>query len=325
MFLTGLIHGTPATLDMGESLRSLAGSVAPFLFSWSRLSRRWAEAMINGTCWLPLVLVAAGVIMAVTGLRPLFRPDAGWRLAATGHPAFLAGFALTAVYACLVELFRHGRSRHLFLLVVNFVVLVLTGARAPLAAALGVSGTAFLFLPSSAFGFRRRLPLLLVTACCLPVLVVLADMLTGIRIFSLMSGEAAGLSGREVIWPLFEQSWAESPWVGWGVGSAKTVMPEDSPMAHLVKTTAAHNEYLRIGVEGGYFGLGLLVLLLALWAWQGSRRLLLPSDRAILRLVFIAFAIHSITDNTLIATTACVLFAWVSAVFARGALEADRS
>lgn len=96
-------------------------------------------------------------------------------------------------------------------------------------------------------------------------------------------------------------------------------------MAHLVKTTAAHNEYLRIGVEGGYFGLGLLVLLLALWAWQGSRRLLLPSDRAILRLVFIAFAIHSITDNTLIATTACVLFAWVSAVFARGALEADRS
>jgi O-antigen ligase len=323
MFLTGLIHGTPATFDMGESLRSLAGSVAPFLFSWSRLSRRWAEAMINATCWLPLVLVAAGGIMAATGLRPLFRPDAGWRLAATSHPAFLAGLALTAVYACLMELFRRGRPRHLLLLIANCIVLILTGARAPLAAAVAVSAIAFLFLSSPAFGLRHRLPLLLVTACCLPMLVVLADMLTGIRIFSLMSGEAAGLSGREVIWPLFEQSWSESPWLGWGVGAAKTVMPEDSPIAHLVKTTAAHNEYLRIGVEGGYFGLGLLVLLLALWAWRGTRRLLLPSDRAIMRLVFIAFAIHSITDNTLIATTACVLFAWVSAVFARGALERE--
>jgi hypothetical protein len=38
-----------------------------------------------------------------------------------------------------------------------------------------------------------------------------------------------------------------------------------------------------------------------------------------MRLVFLAFAVHSLTDNTLIATTASVLFAWVSAVFARGA------
>jgi hypothetical protein len=38
-------------------------------------------------------------------------------------------------------------------------------------------------------------------------------------------------------------------------------------------------------------------------------------------LVFLAFAIHSATDNTLIATTASLMFAWVSAVFARAEAE----
>ncbi len=35
-----------------------------------------------------------------------------------------------------------------------------------------------------------------------------------------------------------------------------------------------------------------------------------------MRLVFFAFALHSLTDNTLIATTSSVFFLWVSAVFA---------
>jgi O-antigen ligase len=91
----------------------------------------------------------------------------------------------------------------------------------------------------------------------------------------------------------------------------------------LIGTTAAHNEYLRMGVEGGYFGLCVLIVLMALWGWSNTRRA--PrADRFILRLVLLAFAIHSITDNTLIAGTATVLFAWFSAAFARIALEAER-
>jgi hypothetical protein len=36
----------------------------------------------------------------------------------------------------------------------------------------------------------------------------------------------------------------------------------------------------------------------------------------VLRLVLLAFAAHSATDNTLIATTSSVLFMWMTAVFA---------
>ena len=80
------------------------------------------------------------------GLRPLFFDCGGERLAGLGHPAFLAGFCLAAIYACLIELYRDGRSRWLLLLAVNFLILVLTGARAPLAYAIAVTGLTLAFL-----------------------------------------------------------------------------------------------------------------------------------------------------------------------------------
>jgi hypothetical protein len=43
---------------------------------------------------------------------------------------------------------------------------------------------------------------------------------------------------------------------------------------------------------------------------------LAPAPRRLMRLIFLSFALHSVTDNTLIATTSSVFFIWVSAVFA---------
>ena len=53
---------------------------------------------------------------------------------------------------------------------------------------------------------------------------------------------------------------------------------------------------------------------------MGTRRLP-ASDRRIIRLAFVAYAGHAATDNVLISTPACVLFAFVTAVFARGQPE----
>jgi hypothetical protein len=75
-------------------------------------------------------------------------------------------------------------------------------------------------------------------------------------------------------------------------------------------------------VEGGQIGRALLILLFALWCWSNSSRLP-SSDRVIIRLVFIAFACHAVTDNVLISTSASVLFTFISAVFARGRLEIE--
>ena len=56
------------------------------------------------------------------------------------------------------------------------------------------------------------------------------------------------------------------------------------PVAHLTGTIAPHNEYLRIGAEGGYVGLGLLVGLMFLWTVSHTRQLA-RTDRFIMRLI----------------------------------------
>jgi O-antigen ligase len=157
-------------------------------------------------------------------------------------------------------------------------------------------------------------------ALSIPILMALASESSAIRLLNVLSSEASDLSGRDVIWPYFEDAWDASPWVGWGVGAGKVVVDPESLTAKLLGTTAAHDEYLRIGVDGGYVGLGLLIVLMALWVIFWTRHAI-RTDKWIIRMVFLAFALHSITDNTLIAATASVLFAWVSAVFARSELE----
>jgi O-antigen ligase len=98
------------------------------------------------------------------------------------------------------------------------------------------------------------------------------------------------------------------------------VIPPDSELARMIQSWAAHNEYLRIEVEGGQLGRGLLVVLFVLWVWRHTRRLC-RTDKAIMRLAFLAFAVHAYTDNVLIATTACVFFTFATGVFARSTCQ----
>ena len=322
MFLIGVQHGLHPRLEAAESVRSLAGSVAPFAFSWSRLSRSWTGAVIRVTCWLPSALVALGAGLAAAGLHPLFVDQLGFRLQATGIPAFLGGFAATGVYACLLELLRGGRRIDLALLATNFLILVLSGARTPLAVCLAVVAITVLCLPARRFSAARRTPFVLLGVLALPVLVAVASQLSSVRLFNMLSGKAESMSGRDLLWPMFQQAWESAPWLGWGVGAGKAVIPPDSPVAHLTGTIAPHNEYLRIGAEGGYVGLGLLVGLMFLWTVSHTRQLA-RTDRFIMRLIMAGIAVHAATDNLLISTTSSVLFAWVSAVFARGAHERE--
>jgi O-antigen ligase len=250
----------------------------------------------------------------------LFVNQLGFRLQATGIPAFLGGFAATGVYASMLELLRRGRPSSMALLAANLGILVLSGARAPLAIVAFMIVSTTLGLRSSRFGPAARLPLVLTAAVVLAVLAAAASQLSDVRLFNVVSNRADSLSGRELLWPQFEQAWADSPWVGWGVGAGKAVIGPDTPIAHLTGTTAPHNEYLRIAVEGGGLGLGLLLLCFLFWTASHTSRL--PRiDRVFMRLMLLGIAVHAATDNLLISTTSSVLFAWVSAVFARGALE----
>jgi O-antigen ligase len=153
-----------------------------------------------------------------------------------------------------------------------------------------------------------------------PVLALLAGELGGIRLFNITINETSNLSGRPLLWPSFAEAASASRWFGWGIGAGNLVVPPDGRIAQILHTWAAHNEYLRMQVEGGVVGETLLIALFAGWAFVHTRRLW-PPDRRIMRLALLALAVHAFTDNLLISTPACVMFTFVAAVFARRAPE----
>ncbi|MEA2742980.1 MAG: hypothetical protein QOG25_1351 [Acetobacteraceae bacterium] len=316
MLIAGLVHGLRPGLTTMDSLRSAIGSVAPFVFCFCRIPRSWAEVMIQATKWCPILAVAACIPLSIAGIRPLFIDSGGARLAGLGHPAFLAGVCLPAIYACLIQLYRLGRRADLVLLVVNILILMLTGARAPFAYAVAVTGLSLITIRSQVFAARDRLLLLLTAAALLPLLALIAGGLGEVRLFNVLMNETGNLSGRGLLWPSFEAAAAESPWFGWGTGAGNVVVPSDGRIAKILHTWAAHNEYLRIQVEGGAIGEALLMALFAGWVMVQTRDLH-QSDRRIMRLAFLAFAGHAFTDNVLISTPACVMFGFATAVFAR--------
>ena len=137
--------------------------------------------------------------------------------------------------------------------------LLLTGARAPLTLALAVVGLSLVLVRSAAFPARYRLLLMLSGAAALPlvgalVLGLLPSDISAVRAFQVLTTSLGNLSGRQLLWPNFEQAAAGSPWLGWGVGAGNVIIPQGDPVVRLLQTWAAHNEYLRIEVEGGQLG-----------------------------------------------------------------------
>lgn len=311
----GLALGIHPDLDRADHLRSIIGTLAPFAFCFCRIPRDRALTMLTVIRWCPLIALALGTTLALAGLRPLFVEGGGARLAGLGHPAFLAGVTMVGVYACLIATYRRDHAPDRWLLGANLLILLATGARAPVAYTAAVVVLTLVCVPSATVPAHRRVFTILAMVCAMPVLLALAGDLSDIRLLHLLTTDAAHLSGRERLWPLFEAAADGAPWFGWGIGAGNIVVPPGSAVAKLLKTWAAHNEYLRIRVEGGWIGLALLVA--AFIAWVTLRTARLPTaDRWIMRLIFLAFAAHAVTDNVLISTPACVLFTFAAAVFA---------
>jgi len=317
MAALGLALGIHPDLNRADHLRSVIGSLAPFAFCFCRIPRDRALVLLTVIRWCPIIAVALGASLTLAGLRPLFVEGGGARLAGLGHPAFLAGVTMVGVYACLIATYRRDHTPDRWLLGANLLILLATGARAPVACTAAVVVLTLLCVPSASVPAHRRVFTILAMVCAIPILVALAGDLSDIRLLHLLTTDAAHLSGRERLWPLFEAAADGAPWFGWGIGAGNIVVPPGSAVAKLLKTWAAHNEYLRIRVDGGWIGLGLLIASFIAWVTIRTARLP-PADRWIMRLVFLAFAAHAVTDNVLISTPACVLFTFAAAVFASG-------
>jgi O-antigen ligase len=320
MAATGAVVGTHSDLTLQQAARSLVGDVTPFLLFFCVKPPGWGAAMRRAITLAPALSVVLGMLLDIAGLRSVFLESGGLRLAGLGHPAFLAGVCLPALYAGLIGWLRTAAPAESGLIGINLTILFLTGARAPAAYAAIVVGGSLLLAPGSAVSRAHRLVLVAAGLTAIPVLLIVGQNYHSLRLFEVLNGNAADLSGRQLLWPMFEAAAAKAPWFGWGLGSGNLVIPQTSPIVELLHTSAAHNEYLRFQVEGGYVGRTLFIVLFVLWAITHTRRL--PAlEQVVVRLVFLAFAAHAMTDNVLISTPACVFFAFIAAIYA----EADEA
>ena len=130
--------------------------------------------------------------------------------------------------------------------------------------------------------------------------------------FGSTGGVAVSLSERALIWSIFLDAIDVNVWFGRGIGAGPVVLIYESG----VGTVAAHNEYIRLLVDAGIFGLVVFIVGFVLWIRSDLRWM--DRDEQVLMISFVvALALYSLTDNTLSAPPTLVMFFAMALLFAR--------
>ncbi|MGG5822253.1 O-antigen ligase family protein [Falsiroseomonas sp. HW251] len=301
----------------GEMLRSFIGSTAPFVLAFAAAPRSVWSALCKAIVLVPLISAAFAFLVWPTGLYSPF--DNNWRFQGLHSPPFLAGFCTTAIFAATLEYLRGFKTRWLLLGGAALAVLLATQARAPLIAVAVFLALVFALSDRRIFPAKRKLDL--VAAGALPAVFLLGPLILAVVDRFLGAPAYEQFSGRDIIWPYFVEAIEKRPLFGYGLGAGKLIVDPEDPQIRLIRSNAAHNEYLRLSVDAGMIGCALIFGAIIAWVWAGTRRVG-SADRLVLRSALLAALIHSAFDNTLIASTAVIQFAWFAAAIGRARQEA---
>ena len=300
----------------GEMLRSFVGSTAPFVLAFAAAPRPVWSGLCKAVVAVPLISAAAGLLTGVAGVYPAF--DNNWRFQGLHSPPFLAGFCVTAVFAATLEYLRSFRTRWLVLGGVALGVLFATQARAPTGAVTLFLVLVVLLSDRRVFPMKRKVDLAM--GGLLPGLLILGPLAFYALDRAVGAEGHSRFSGRDVIWPYFLDAIETRPLFGYGLGAGKLIVDPEDPAIRLIRSNAAHNEYLRLAVDAGIVGVTLIFLGIIAWIWAGTRRGP-ATERLVLRAALVAALLHGAFDNTLIASTAVIQFAWFHAAMSRARSE----
>jgi O-antigen ligase len=300
----------------GEMARSFIGSTAPFVLAFAAAPRPLWSAFCKAVVLVPAISAGLGLLAWPAGIYPAF--DHNWRFQGLHSPPFLAGFCVTAIFAATLEYLRGFRTRWLGLGGVAMAILLATQARAPIGAVMLFLMLVFALSDRRSFPLRHKLDLAL--GGLLPALLLLGP-LAYFALDRFLGAEGhEQFSGRDVIWPYFLDAIEARPLFGYGLGAGKLIVDPEDPQIRLIRSNAAHNEYLRLSVDAGIVGCTLVFGAIIAWIWSGTRQVR-AVDRLVLRSALVAALLHSAFDNTLIASTAVMQFGWFAAALARARLE----
>jgi O-antigen ligase len=302
----------------------MASSFVTLTVGWTALSVRWRwDADVRSLkvlAGLPVTCVLLGVALQAEGLHQFWTTATGFdtstRLAGASIPAQLA---LTSFVACITAsiCYRVTRWRWAPVLVVaNAAILGLTISRgAAIALAIAMLYPALRFALSRGPAFRMP-QWLRISALAVAVIIVLVVVLpaflsrdTGGYYIPGVGTQRDTTSGRSKAWAQFFAIGKQSPLFGHGLGAGPITKVQEQGFL------AQHNEYLRLFLEGGYVGGGLVLLAIVVVVATCIARSP-PAIRFDLLSLVAGFAFLSYTDNTLTSVSLSIPFCLVLGICA---------
>ncbi|MGE0231393.1 MAG: O-antigen ligase family protein [Flavobacteriaceae bacterium] len=294
--------------ETGRYLRGLVSLVVPWLFLAAEPTTRDRDLLIRIFSWLPLCIIGLGAIYSAAGLHPLWHTDflGAPRLQGSTIPAGLGSVCFVGTFAAMLGAALNGGRLHFGLAALNFVILILSAARMSLALSLVLCATVYLTM------MRKNPVSLLAMAVAGPVVAI--GMLFTIGQPLLTRFESQSTSGRDLIWDYLAAWLDKFPAFGVGLGHQIVLLPED--IMQKTGTIAAHNEYLRLAVETGYFGVTAIFGCLALMClniWCSPR----VAYRPVFLVACLTFFVYCWTDNAISSTNIPFVLVLASFAFAR--------
>lgn len=307
-------------LDAFQIIKSTFAFVVLFLFINVNYSPEVIPRYLRIIGFLPIVSVFGGVLAQAAHLDSPWGPWEVLPTEWTGAPrlnglnisSYLAYFAFVAIFANIYELLETRKKWLLGLAGINLIIIILTGTRTPMAAAMFLAVVMLLFSGGRTLNISAKVNLSIVGLLVIGGVIVLWWPAIETRLLRSFGDDGIYMSGRDVIWDYFLRAFWENPWFGRGLGTGAVLL-----VGELNVTTAAHNEYLRLLTDVGIVGLVLFICGFAWWIRDGLR--FMYRDERLLILGFVvALALYSLTDNTLSSPPALMAMFALSLVFARG-------
>lgn len=257
-------------------------------------------------CLAPLC-AGAGLFYHALGLYNTFPVEfntGAARFSGTLNAAFLSGLSISGIFVG-VRLLNIRRNSGVAFILLNLLILLAAGGRGALAVIVLVAPLTFLL--SHRWDLRAKLTALGLgipaAIAALPVVWVAI----GARL------QNSGLSGREGMWTYLLELSDKYPNFGVGFGHQYWIVPRSVYI--LFTSSAAHNDYLRLLVELGWFGVFafytlLIIAFVSAWNFISQRR-----DAAIL-ITFAGYLLLSVSDNAL--STSAYFLLPIAAVMTSG-------
>lgn len=310
----------------------MLSSFVTLTLAWIALSIRWEWSrdvkFLKVLAWVPVVSVALGVVLQALGIHDLWKEaQAGESIGRLRGALIPAQLGMCALMGCVTAYICFRETKWQFgrvLVAANAGILALTVTRGA-ALALIIACV----WPAIRYGFGALEAPLRVVYARVVVLVALGAIVAiallpvfearnSGGLYTAQDAPADSTSGRKEAWRETYAIAEQSPLFGHGLGAG--------PVTHIQQEgfLAQHNEYLRLFLEGGYLGGGLvlasILLAIALAIRRAPRHLRLD-----LTGVALGYAVLSYTDNTLNAPSMAVAFAVLLGICASQTTGSSRS